>query len=139
FLTTAVLAKHLGPAGFGLLALVRAIVGNVGLMETLFGSGVTRYVADARARGDLAQQDMVVGVGLVVNLLQGIVLSLTAVALAVFFFDRIFPNLTVPMRTEGVALLRIFFLVFAVQICSTTLARALEGLQAYPSIRATDT
>jgi len=139
FLTTGLLAKHLEPTAFGLLALVRAIVGNVGLLETLFGSGVTRHVADAHARGDLARRGDFVGAGLVVNLAQGIALSLVAIVLAVLFFDRVFIGLRAPLRTEGLALLCIFFIVLVVQICSTTLCRALEGLQAYPSIRAIDT
>src|SRR5436309_6927377 len=83
FLTTALLAKHLEPAAFGLLALVRAIVGNVGLVEALFGAGVTRYVAGAHARGEFAQRDGFVGAGLFVNLVQGIVLSLGAILVAV--------------------------------------------------------
>jgi O-antigen/teichoic acid export membrane protein len=137
--TTALLAKNLGPEGFGLLSLIRAIVGNVGLFEALFGSGVTRYVAHYDGTGETEARDNVVGVGVLVNLVQGCGLSLLAVAAAFLFFDNVFGHISAQLRVEGFWLLCVFFLVFVVQIVSMTLSRALEGLQLYPQIRLIET
>ena len=136
--TTAVLAMQLGPAAFGVLALVRAVVGNAGLLETLFGLGVTRYVAFHHARGEIEQRNRYVASGIAVNLIQGLALSVVLLAVAGVLFDRVFVGVPPPLRREGLVMLYVFSIVFILQICSTTLARAIEGLQAYSSLRASE-
>jgi O-antigen/teichoic acid export membrane protein len=136
--TTAVLAKQLGPAAFGVLVLVRAIVGNAGLLETLFGFGVMRYVAFHHARGEVEQRNQYVASGVVVNLVQGLALSVVLIIAAGLLFDRVFVGVPPGLRHEGIAMLYVFFIVFILQICSTTLGRAIEGLQAYPAIRVSE-
>jgi O-antigen/teichoic acid export membrane protein len=139
FMTTALLAAALGPAPFGLLMLVRSIVGNVGILESLFGTGITRYVAFYNAQDDLARRDMFLGTGLVVNLVQGTIISIVAIAVSFAAFDRVFSGIPAGLLVQGPTLLAIFFLVFIVQLCSLSLSRALEGLQAYPVIRGSET
>ena len=139
FATTALLAGALGPAPFGLLMLVRSIVGNVGILESLFGTGITRYVAFYHGQADLERRDTFLGTGLLVNLLQGTVISIAAIAISYVAFDRVFSGLPAGLLQQGPPLLAIFFIVFIVQLCSLALSRALEGLQAYPAIRTSET
>jgi O-antigen/teichoic acid export membrane protein len=139
FATTALLAGSLGPAPFGLLMLVRSIVGNVGILESLFGAGITRYVAYYNAQDDLERRDTFLGTGLLVNLIQGTVISIVAIAVSYVAFDRVFSGIPAGLLQQGPALLAIFFVVFIVQLCSLSVSRALEGLQAYPAIRSSET
>lgn len=138
FATTALLTRRLGPLAFGLLMLVRSIVGNAGILESLFGAGITRYVAFHHAREEFATRDSFVGTGLVVNLLQGGCVSIIAVAVGFLAFGDIFGSVPAGMVGEAQWLLLAFFVVFLLQLCSLALSRALEGLQAYPQIRLTD-
>lgn len=137
-LITALLARQLGPAAFGLVVLVRSIVGNVGMIETLFGVGVTRYVAQYHASEDYRTRDQFALSGLVANLLQGVLVSLCFMALSLLFFDRVFSSIPPSLRAAGVDLLVIFFGAFMLQVCSTSILRALEGLQVYTVIRLTE-
>jgi O-antigen/teichoic acid export membrane protein len=139
FATTALLAGALGPAPFGLLMLVRSIVGNVGILESLFGTGITRYVAFYHSQADLERRDTFLGTGLLVNLVQGTVISIAAIAISYIAFDRVFSGIPAGLLQQGPTLLAIFFIVFIVQLCSLSLSRALEGLQAYPAIRSSET
>jgi O-antigen/teichoic acid export membrane protein len=138
FLTTALLASALGPAAFGLLTLVRAIVGNVGMVESLFGAGITRFVAFHHARDEFERRDALVGTGLLVNLVQGVIISALAIGVSYAAFDRVFGGIPPHLRDLGAPLLAVFFVVFLVQLCALSLSRALEGLQAYPVIRLTE-
>src|SRR5437016_603293 len=127
FMTTGLLAGALGPAAFGFLMLVRAIVGNVGILESLFGAGITRYVAFYNAREEYDRRDSFIGTGLTVNLIQGALVSLIAIAVSVLAFDRIFGAIPRELLAQGPRLLALFFAVYMVQLCSLALSRALEG------------
>lgn len=137
-ITTAVLTRHLGAAGFGLLALVRAIVGNAGIVETLFGTGTTRYVAYYTGTNDIAMRDRFIGTAFAVNLLQGIVISIGGIVIALLFFDHVFAGVPSELRHEGRLMLSAFLIVLTIQLASVTLGRVLEGLQAYAALRSAE-
>src|SRR5438093_11292140 len=111
FLTTAMLARGLGPAPFGLLMLVRTIVGNVGILESLFGAGITRYVAFHHARAEFDARNKFLWTGLAVNVAQGVVVSLLAVAVSFAVFDKVFSSIPSPLVDRGPVLIALFFVV----------------------------
>lgn len=138
-MTTALLIKTLGATGFGLLTLIRSVIGNIGLIETMFGAGVTRFVADHESRGETLQRDRIVSTGFFVNLIQGLILASVMCVLAVAFSGYLFGTAAEELRREGVVVVGLFLGVFVVQAGVTAFSRALEGLQAYPAVRATET
>jgi O-antigen/teichoic acid export membrane protein len=137
-LTTALLVRSLDQPAFGLLVLVRTIVGNVGLLENLFGAGITRYVAYHNARGEMERRDAFLATGIAVNLIQGALVSAIAIAVSSLFFDRVFAGLPASLVAAGPALMAVFLAVLLVQIVSLALSRALEGVQAFPEVRSGD-
>lgn len=80
--TGVVLARTLGPADFGRMALVLAIASTAALLANLGGTEtVTRYVAELRAKGRLGSVARVIWPLIAVRLLASIIVGLTVVAL----------------------------------------------------------
>jgi O-antigen/teichoic acid export membrane protein len=126
---TPVLLRHLGVEGFGFWSLLWAIAGSLAVVDLRIGSAVTRFVADAWARGDLERLARVARAGLTFYLVLGVL----EVALAGLLLGLPAQPLAFPEAVSGSGRLALVAAVaaFAVSSAASVFAGVLQGLQRF--------
>jgi O-antigen/teichoic acid export membrane protein len=101
-----IITRALGPARFGLLALIWAMVGYFGVLDFGLGRAATRFVAASLARGDVPSLTGAATFTLVTQTVLGIVAGLALALLAPALSQRV---LAVPpaLQAEATAALRV--------------------------------
>lgn len=117
-----IIARHLGPARFGLLGLTLALLEYSGLFDFGLGLATTKHVAERLARGDGEISNLVVGSifsQTVLGSLGGLLFALVAPALVSHVF--VIPD---AMQQEALSVFR----VLALLIPATLLLMSLRGV-----------
>ena len=82
FVVTPILVRHLGVSTFGVLGVLEAIVGYLGLLDAGVSTAMVQRVAALRAVDDVDRLRVTLGTARVINLISGIVLWVVSVILA---------------------------------------------------------
>ncbi len=106
FLATPFTVRLLGPAGYGLLALVVALIGYVSVLDLGMGTASTRFASTAFAGGDDRDEAAVVWTASVITLVPSAAVAV-AIWLAAPALVRHFLDLTPSLRGSGVLALKL--------------------------------
>jgi O-antigen/teichoic acid export membrane protein len=129
FFLTPFILHQIGPIDFGLWALTTSIVGYGSLLDFGIGGAVIKYVAEYRAKGDMAGASRLVATALSLYT----VLGLAAIALS-FALAPIFPDLfNIPESERATAtwLMLLSGISVGISIPATTTTAVLRGLQRF--------
>ena len=127
-LTPFILAR-LGPATYGLWALVSSVIGYGALLDFGIGGAVIKYVAEYRARGALDEARALIATALQLYTALGVFGALLAIVLAPFF-----PVLfRVSAQDSAIAsqLVLLMGLTLGISLPCSTASAVLAGLQRY--------
>lgn len=83
-LLTPYLFRRLGTGGFGTWSVMFTVTTLFGIFEYGFASGITKYVAELRARAENRQLDAIVGAGVVLMAVAGVVALCACAAVGIF-------------------------------------------------------
>jgi len=135
-LATPFIVSKLGSEGYGIYALLTGLVGYYGLLDFGLGQGVTKYVAQFKASGDLDGIYRSVNAALWVQAIAG----LTGSVLVVVFADPILRLFEIPPELLNASRISLYITAcgFFFTMLSGTFSSALMGLQMFKLIGKTN-
>jgi O-antigen/teichoic acid export membrane protein len=83
-LLTPYLFRKLGVDGFGTWSVMFTVTTLFGIFEYGFASGITKYVAELRARGETRRLEVIIGAGVVLMALAGVIALCACIAVGSF-------------------------------------------------------
>ena len=127
-LTPFILAR-LGPATYGLWALVGSVIGYGALLDFGIGGAVIKYVAEYRARGALDEARALIATALQLYTALGVFGALLAIVLAPFF--PMFFRVSAQDSAITSQLVLLMGLTLGISLPCSTASAVLAGLQRY--------
>lgn len=128
--TVPLVLKGLGAAGYGLYALVTAIVGYFAVIDINLTAGSVKTIAAQHARGDQAQIGQTISFGLLVYSVLGLAGALGLLVGADFLAQRVF-SVPPALAPQAVATLRLAALGFVASQLQTYLQSVPQALLRY--------
>ncbi|HEX5690664.1 MAG TPA: oligosaccharide flippase family protein [Roseiflexaceae bacterium] len=129
FFLTPFILRQLGPTTYGLWILIGSVVGYGALLDFGIASAVTKYVAEYRARGEVANAQSLVATTLWLYVLLGGAAVALSLAFAPFFPDLF--NIPAEQRATAIGLVMLMGLNIGLSIpCATSIA-VIRGLQRF--------
>jgi O-antigen/teichoic acid export membrane protein len=129
FFLTPVVLMRLGAAGYGLWVLAGAVVGYGSLLDLGIGGAITKYVAEYRARGDVALVRRLVATALLVYTGLGLLITLLTIIAAPAVATL--PPLAGLGEAQATRLVLLIGFAIALTLPCITGQAVLEGLQRY--------
>ncbi|MEI6437332.1 MAG: oligosaccharide flippase family protein [Candidatus Omnitrophota bacterium] len=131
-LFTPFIVKKLTIEGYGIYTLLTSLIGYYGLLDLGLGDGVTKFVAEYKARNDWDGVNRSVNAALLIQIILGAIGS----GCLVFFADGILHLLKVPEQffIAGQQGVRFVSIGFFFTMLSGTFSAALKGLQSYKQV-----
>lgn len=128
-ISTPYLVNRLTPEGYGVYALLTSLVNYYGLLDLGLGEGITKFVSEYNADGDLSGISQSINAAIIIQVLVGLPVSV----LLVVFADPILDLLKVsdPFRLEARVGLYASAPGLFVTMMSATVSSVLRGLQRY--------
>jgi O-antigen/teichoic acid export membrane protein len=128
-ISTPYLVNRLTPEGYGVYALLTSLMNYYGLLDLGLGEGVTKFVSEYNADGDLSGISQSINAAIIIQVLVGLPVSV----LLVVFADPILDLLKVsdPFRLEARVGLYASAPGLFVTMMSATISSVLRGLQRY--------
>jgi O-antigen/teichoic acid export membrane protein len=129
FFLTPFILHQLGPTTYGLWTLIGSVVGYGALLDFGIASAVTKYVAEYRARGEVANAQSLVTTTLWLYLLLGA----AAIALTLAgapFIPNLF-NLPPDQRATAIGLVALMGINIGIAIPCTTPSAVIRGMQRF--------
>ena len=129
FLTTPILVRKLTDEGYGVFALLTGLVGYYSLLDLGLGQGVTKFVAEYKAKDDFIGINHVINAAVWIQFIVGLVAS----SLLVIFADPILNLIRVSPQYWSDAKISMYAAAigFLFTMLAGTLSSALMGLQRY--------
>jgi O-antigen/teichoic acid export membrane protein len=128
------LIRNIGKEAYGIVVLALALAANIQLLEAGFGVGVTKYIAEYKARGERRKLLEIVNTNLIVATVFAVIYSCILVLVNEFFLAKIF-TLSPVLLDETKNLVRILILASIVEFWSVSIVRVAEGFQRYLTAR----
>jgi O-antigen/teichoic acid export membrane protein len=129
FFLTPFILHQLGPTTFGLWTLIGSVVGYGALLDFGIASSVTKYVAEYRARNEIANAQSLVTTTLWLYLLLGSAAIVLSQILAPLFPDLF--NIPPEQRTAAIGLVALMGINIGLSIPCTTPIAVIRGLQRF--------
>jgi O-antigen/teichoic acid export membrane protein len=132
FVVTPILVHRLGSTQYGLWALVGTIIVYGALLDFGIGAAVSKYVAEYRSRGEIAEASRLVATALCLYAVIGVVAAVVAAIVAPFF--PVFFHVPEHAHATASWLCVVAGLTIAVELPTSTAFAVLRGLQCYEQI-----
>jgi O-antigen/teichoic acid export membrane protein len=129
FFLTPFILHQLGPTLYGLWTLIGSVVGYGALLDFGIASAVTKYVAEYRARGEVANAQSLVTTALWLYLLLGSAAIALILAVAPLFPELF--NIPPDQRATAIALVALMGINIGLAIPCTTPVAVIRGLQRF--------
>lgn len=130
FVLAPLLLRHLGVDRFGFWSLIWAITGSLALADLRIASALTRFAADAWARGDAERLSRLASAGLAFYLALGLLEVAGALALLILPARAPF-EFPAAVAAEGSLVLALAVAVFALNSAGSVFVGVLQGLQRF--------
>ncbi len=130
FFLAPIMLRHLGVDRFGFWSLIWAITGSLALVDLRIAAAVTRFAADAWARGEVERLSRLASTALTFYIALGL---LEVAGAAVFLLAPTHPPLKFPaaVAAEGSFTLVAAVAVFAINSAASVFVGLLQGLQRF--------
>jgi O-antigen/teichoic acid export membrane protein len=128
-LTTPFIVRKLTEEGYGIFALLTGLVGYYSLLDLGLGQGVTKFVAEFKAKGDMDGINQSINAAILIQVVIGSVASV----LLVLFADQILTLMRITPQYWSDAKISLYAAAigFFFTMVGGTLGSAIEGLQRY--------
>lgn len=124
--TTPYLLLGLGSAGYGVFAVVSVVSVHLSNLELGFGQATVRYLARARAAGDMEHQRVIVGTSFSVFVAGGLAGAALLFAGAPYLVSSVF-HIDGPLQQEALAAFRLGAFILACSFISSFFASVLQA------------
>ena len=124
------LLARLGSARFGILSLAWVLLGYLTYLDLGLGRATTRFVADARGRGDVAGVRPAFWTSLAMQFAFGLVAGALIWTAAPFLATHAF-SIPLRLQVEAAGVIRVLAIILPIQICSLSARGVLEASQRF--------
>lgn len=128
------LISNIGKEAYGSVVLALALAANIQLLEAGFGVGVTKYVAEYKARGEHGKLLEIVNTNLIVATVFAVTYACMLLLINEFFIEKIF-TISDSYLDDIKKLIRILIVSSIVEFWSVSIIRVAEGFQRYTTAR----
>lgn len=128
------LIRSIGKEAYGSVVLALALAANVQLLEAGFGLGVTKYIAEYKARGKNNKLLEIINTNIIVTTVFAAVFSCMLMIINEFFLTKIF-TISPAFYDETKSLIRYLIASSIIEFWSVSIIRVAEGLQKYVTVR----